>query len=218
MSVLPHKNVIIMGDFNINLFDSSSSTFESSLYGNNMIPIISLATHEKPGCNPTLIDNIMINSTENLVASGTLESGVSHHLPIFIFLDCNTPSTDSKSSNTHKYDYCETNINKFIEEIENIKTQSIEYTEENYNIFIEFIKEKIDNVFKVDEGTFKKSCRNMLIKPWITPGIVASINKKHLYYKLWKKSVNKKSKTGNNELYGIYSNFRKKTEGYFELR
>ena len=39
-----------------------------------MIPLISLTTHFKPGCNPSLLDNVLTNS---------LESGVSHQHPIF---------------------------------------------------------------------------------------------------------------------------------------
>lgn len=212
LNVLPDKNVIIMGDFNINLLESDSHSFESSLYGNNMIPIISLPTHEKPGCSPTLIDNILINSTENLLDAGIFESGVSHHLPVFCFFDCETPN-NLKFKNPPKYDYCESNINQFLEDIVPISLTTFEYTEASFNIFEKSLKEKIDENFKVHEETLKKSCRNMLIKPWITPGIVASINKKHYYHKQWKKSVTKRNKLGNSELYQIFSNFRRKLKG-----
>ena len=91
MLEIPDKNVVLLGDFNFNLFDASSSnSFENSLFCNNMIPVISLATHEKPGCAPTLIDNILMNTTENLVGAGVLESRVSHHFPIFCIINCDT--------------------------------------------------------------------------------------------------------------------------------
>ena len=50
MKLLPDKNVAITGDFNIDLLSSSreSSEFEQILYCNNLIPLISLSTHEKP--------------------------------------------------------------------------------------------------------------------------------------------------------------------------
>ena len=35
-----------------------SREFEPTIYGNNMIPTVSIATHIKPGCNPSLINNI----------------------------------------------------------------------------------------------------------------------------------------------------------------
>ena len=44
-----------MGDFNIDLLKPNAE-FEGVIYGNNMIPTITLATHEKPGCKPSLID------------------------------------------------------------------------------------------------------------------------------------------------------------------
>ena len=75
---IPDKNVVIMGDFNIDLFQPSNG-YENVLYGNNLIPTISIATHEKPGCNPSLIDNILLNSTESLINSGVIENKISHH-------------------------------------------------------------------------------------------------------------------------------------------
>ena len=180
-----------------------------------MIPLISLATHEKPGCNLTLIDNILINTTENLIGAGLFESGVSHHLPMFCFLDCDMPPNSLKSKNAPKYDYCESNTNKFLGDIEYLfsTTNELEYTEENFNTFVESIKDKIEENFRINEEGFKKSRRNILVNPWITPGIIASINKKHFLHKRWKKSVTKQNKVGDNELHMIFKNFRKKLKG-----
>ena len=47
------------------------------------------------------------------------------------------------------------------------------------------------------------------MNPWITNGIIASVNKKFYYYKQWKKSTSKTTKLGNIELYGRYKKFRK---------
>ena len=47
------------------------------MFSINLIPTIFLAIHEKPGCTPSLIDNILLNSTKNLIASGVLQSRVS---------------------------------------------------------------------------------------------------------------------------------------------
>ena len=66
-----------MGDFNIDLFKPNAE-FEGVIYDNNMIPTITLATHEKPGCKPSLIDNILINTSESLLNAGILETRVSH--------------------------------------------------------------------------------------------------------------------------------------------
>ena len=89
MKNLPNENVTITGDFNID-FLSKNSDFEQILYSNHFIPLISIATHEKPGCKGSLIDNILTNSTDNFLTSGVLESRVSHHHPVFCcFNSCN---------------------------------------------------------------------------------------------------------------------------------
>ena len=69
---LPEKNVIIMGDFDIDLLQPNTD-FEGALYSNNFIPIITLATHEKPGCKPSLIDNMFINSSNSMQNAGIIK-------------------------------------------------------------------------------------------------------------------------------------------------
>ena len=69
LSVLPGKDVLITGDFDIDLLKLNSE-FEITFYCNNMIPIISVATHEKNECKPSLIDNIFINKSDTLEVAG----------------------------------------------------------------------------------------------------------------------------------------------------
>ena len=121
MQCLPNKKVIILGDFNDDLLKPDSQKFESVIYGNNMIPLISLATHFKPGCNPSLIDNILTNSSENIQSAGVFESGVSHHHPIFCFIKDETPKIENSSNRDPKYDYCESNMNKFECDMEHMR-------------------------------------------------------------------------------------------------
>ena len=122
---LPSKRVFVTGDFNDDLFIPGSQKFESTIFCNNMIPLISLATHFKPGCNPSLLENVLTNSLENIKITG----------------------------------------------------------------------------------------RTMLANPWITPGIIASVSKKHYLYVQWRKSVTKGNKLGCPELYDIYKVYRKKLKG-----
>ena len=212
MGSLPDKNVILMGDFNINLLqcNTDSTKFESVIYGNNFIPTISLATHEQPGCNPTLIDNILLNSTDMLISSGIINDKISHHAPIFCFLQCNLRKPE-RVLRTPKYDYCESNINSFISDIdETITNSKILYSNEDFDTFVNDIKSKIEENFKIDESQYGKSRRNRLVNPWITSGIIASVSTKNYYYKTWKKTTNKKNKLGDEALYLRYKNFRKK--------
>ena len=206
---LPTKNVIILGDFNDDLFKTDSQHFESLVYGNNMTPLISLGTHFKPGCNPSLIDNILFNSTDSLKLSGVFESGVSHHRPIFCFFDDTVPKCEKLDSNLPKYDYCESNLNNFEKEIELLSYKNIVYSESNFDSFVDEIKTKIDENFKVVSNATKATKRNIFCNPWITPGIVNSVNKKHHLYVKWKRSVTKINKNGSPGLYEIYKNNHK---------
>ena len=212
---LQDQNVHISGDFNCDLFSKVSDQFEQIIYENSLIQSISLATHERPGCKPSLIDNIIVNSTDQLLLSGVLKSSVSHHFPIFNIFEYSTQKKNDSEKKLPKYDFCETNVDKFEIDMENeiLKhANNFEYHEENFNGFLSFLNSKIEDNFLVDEGTYKNSKRNRLFNPWITNGIITYIQKKIYFYNEWKKSCTVEDELGNEELYIRYKNFR------FELR
>ena len=134
-----NKNKYLMGDFNVDLF-SPNYEYEQTLYSHNLIPTISIATHEKPGCNPSLIDNILVNSTCNVFKSGILENMVSHHLPLFCFTRCSISETKQTSSKMPKYDYNESNTDQFLNDIKtSIYDKQFQYTTENLNILVRLL-------------------------------------------------------------------------------
>ena len=209
LSKLPKTNVHLMGDLNIDLLKNSKE-FETSFYSHNLIPTISEATHEKPGCTPSLIDNIFINSTENLITSGTFENKVSHHSPIFCFMNYAIQIKSEDQTKCSKYDYCESKVNDFLQKIDDSAfLKDLKYDTESFIKFIDSLKHEIEVSFRVDEHEFKKSRRNFYVNPWITPGIIASITKKHLYYKLWKKTQSKDNLDGDNAFYIRFKSYRK---------
>ena len=90
LEALPKKSVYLMGDFNINLHKDNSkavSDFEEVILSTGYTPLISVYTHEKPGCNETCIDNILTNEVESILLSGTIKDKLLHHLPIFQLFD-----------------------------------------------------------------------------------------------------------------------------------
>ena len=180
-----------------------------------MIPLISLATHFKPGCNPSLIDNILTNSSENIQSAGVFESGVSHHHPIFCFIKDETPKIENSSNRDPKYDYCESNMNKFECDMEQMHqtNANLDYTEANFIAYVNEIKLKIENIFLIKSESKSTSKRTILCNPWITPGVIASVNKKHFLYAQWRKSVTKVNKLGSLELYNIFKIYRKQLKG-----
>ena len=218
INLLPsNKKTFIVGDFNDDLFKPDSREFESMIYGNNMIPTISIATHCKPGCNPSLLDNILTNSIENVIMTGVFESGISHHHPIVCFIDDNLPKVSSDLSAGPKYDFCEDNFHFFDQAMQVIENTDMDYTEDNFHIFAEDIKLRIDENFLIDPNSFARSKRTILFNPWITPGIITSVNTKHQYYKQWKSSTSKKDKLGSLELYMVYKNYRRELKHILKL-
>ena len=62
-----------------------------------------------------------------------------------------------------KFDYCETNLNRFSETIKWLEHENIpEYSECNFNKFTDYIKQDINEHFLVDENASKKSIRTIL--------------------------------------------------------
>ena len=209
---LPKTKIHLIGDLNIDLLKNTkdSQELQTSFYGRNIIPTISEATHEKPGCEPSLIDNILINCSENLISSGNLEVKTSHHSPIFCFMNHFLPQEENEKIKCPKYDYCESKVDEFLSKIDDsIFLKNCTYDTENFLKFVDTLKSEIELCFRVDEQEFKKSKRNFYVNPWITPGIIASVGKKHLYYKLWKKTQNKNNLEGDNAFYLRFKSYRK---------
>jgi hypothetical protein len=63
-------------------------------------PLISLATHEKPGCNESCIDNLITNDVEGIIAAGVLRDRISH------------------LKYKQYYDYCHSNVDNFLDKLE----------------------------------------------------------------------------------------------------
>ena len=107
-------------------------------------------------------------------------------------------------------DYCQSNIDKFIrtleEKIYNPVTFNIDSDE--FEKFTTIVKETMEDSFKVDPSTLS-SRRNRLVNPWITSGIIESIQTKTFLYHQWKKTVTETDIVGDNTLYMNYKDFRK---------
>ena len=210
-----NSNTIICGDFNINLLNSDSrkSKFENIFFGNSFIPTISLATHEKPGCEPSCIDNVFVSNIDNVIGSGVLqETKISHHYPTVCFYDILIHGDDDEYVKPlPQYDYCESNIIKFNDELsQKLALENFAANEKGFCEFTQCIQNTIDECFRIDTADFTKSMRNRLVNPWITSGLIKSINYKNFLYEKWKKSKNKKNKLGDQDLYDKYKNYRKR--------
>ena len=81
----PNTPVIILGDFNVNLFENASDKNTLSKYlieEKQYVQLISQVTTDYK----TQIDHIYTNIPERVKSSGVLESYFSDHKPIFVLL------------------------------------------------------------------------------------------------------------------------------------
>lgn len=225
------KNMYISGDFNINLHDTDSSKvekYEQLLYSRGFYPLISIATHEKPGCTPTCIDNIITNDLDNIITSGTVKDKITHHHPLFLALNTEIESNSTKTKYVQHYDYCTSNVEKFV----SVLSLNLENTVINdFDCFADTFHDTYEKCFRLE--TPKLSKRTMQNNPWITPGIITSVDHCHKLYDKWVKARKIKCKLGELDTkgglchcpvcntkrkeYTSYKNFRKELKNVKEL-
>ena len=100
-------------------------------------------------------------------------------------------------------------MDQFKTDIEaSIYRETFVLNEEGFGNFVTTLNQKIDMHFQVDTSNGKVSRRNRLVNPWITGGIIASIQTKCYLYTQWKKTCKKKTPLGDENLYLAYKNHR----------
>ena len=186
MQQLPKKCTHIMGDFNVDLHKDTScevKEFESIMLTNGFLPLISIHTHEKPGCNKSCIDNVFTNSINDYITSATISESISHHLPIFsIFKGFDTEHKSNYQKKMINYDYCNSNVDMFVDQLSeklNLNPPS------DFCTFNKIYNDLLDKNFKLKTPRYSK--RNYHNNPWITPGIIVAVNNR-----AWKKAQKKK--------------------------
>ena len=118
----------------------------------------------------SLIDNVLVNSTNSIIHSGVLKSKVSHHNPIFSVIECKQKCSSNELPALPKYDYCESNIENFLDDIKmNVCQDKFPTNEAGFDNFVTVLNQKIDFYFQTEPATSKIiSKRNRFINPWIT--------------------------------------------------
>jgi hypothetical protein len=212
---LPPQNTYIMGDFNLDLLnsnDKNTSKFEEMFLSQGLSPLISTATHEKPGCRKTCIDNIFTSDIGNISTSGTLGDKLSHHSPIFSLSKLNFITTKGSSTTpiTQYYDYCNDNIKKFASELAK-ETSCLEKNPPDFDTFLATFNETLDKTCKLEKP--KTSKRNPVNNPWITEGIIEAIKNKNKLYSKWNLTKSKKNPSGDKVAQEQYSKHRKCLKG-----
>ena len=191
MELLPKKAVYILGDYNTDLHTPNNKVnkFEDAVLKHGYTPLISVHTHEKPGCSPTCIDNIVTNDVENVHLSGTISDNIAHHLPVFVHCN-NNINIKSKTDNTkyaQYYDYCNANVENFID---SLQSKFETNTPVDFGSFNSTFHTTMDECCKLEKPKYSK--RTALNNPWITDGLKEACITKQKLHDTWTKAKKKK--------------------------
>ena len=210
---LDGKKAYLLGDFNVNILNISTpqeESFEEIIYTRGFIPTISIPTHQMPNCSKTCIDNIHTNDIDGSTLTGVILDKLSHHHPIFLIkkfseLEGATPGDQSGKITIH-YDYSNANLEKLCSEIES-DIDRFYHQCDTFDSFLTLFHEKIDQSCKL--ATPKTTKRNSITNPWITQGLINSVEKKARLYFEWCKSCTAELPDGDPKLHLRYLEYRK---------
>ena len=178
-----------MCDYNIDMFKDNkiTSAFEELFISHGFFPSISIATHVRPNCRNSCLDNILTNSPDLVLSSCTINSDISHNRSVILItqLQCLHRDTNPQITSKPTYDFCKENLEQLSRAIENTLCQSPTFQIDNFELLLTIIQSHINETCKVSKSTNTK--HTAIHNPWITKGIINSIRKRDKLYKIWKK-------------------------------
>ena len=187
------KKIYMCGDYNVDLLKLNSIPFNEIYFDNILsagyIPKITLPTRLSE--NSTLIDNIFTTNLSSDLSAYILDMHISDHQPIILYTNDDLPparnkfitsrtNTDDQKDhfkqrfhNKHIFDHLDTNIH-------------VNDPNHNYEILEHALKETHSECFP--ERRVKFNDKKHKKTPWITNGILRSINSRNKLYKKLKKT------------------------------
>ena len=211
---LPKTVTYILGDFNLNLLKSDSNAnveaFENMLIAEGLYPVISLATHKRSTHDASCIDNIITNNIDCITHSGIIADQGTAHSPIFS-ISCSDfgVSPQTKIKQTQYYSFSKGNTDKLLEILKDNHAGLIgsDHNKPDFNSCFETFSKSIDAACKLSVP--KNTVRNAINNPWITDGVINSIETKAKLYDEWKSSCTKSNPSGDEQLHLKYSIYRR---------
>ena len=178
---------IILGDFNINLYNPSSTRckeYLNCIFSNGFVPLISRATHFVSD-RPTLIDHILSNDLSDISSSCIFRAKISHHLPVCVNIRLDVQNTRNSSSKP-RVRINEYLLNKFIDDLKDIDRDiDLDLSAEScFTDFYSRFKECYDRWF-VETNDLNIRSTNNLRKDWITIGLAKSCLTRENLYERW---------------------------------
>ena len=203
------KQIVLMGDFNIDILkydnNSDSSNFLDNMYTNSLIPYITapsrITTRSK-----TLIDNIFSNIIEEDITSGNLTTTISDHFAQFYLTKKRTKQNSHKK--VYKHNFKNFNKDAFERDLRNINWDEIlETKDKNVNKSFENFLKKFNELLSLHAPIQRMTNKEIKLhaKPWITKGILTSINAKN---RIYRKLCRTKNPIRKEELYNSFKIYR----------
>lgn len=175
--------LVLGGDFNIDVSKHSSTMadFLAILEWNGFCNVITLPTRVTSSTS-SLLDMFITNSSRDRNISGVLSSGISDHMPIFLFVDKHGASQGAQPNKGSCRVISPNTLNTFRNNIDRVNSTeifTIQDTNLSYDAFMELFKAVYFESFPLREYKQTKKVG----KPWISPHIVKQIKVKNkLYY------------------------------------
>jgi len=172
-----HKNLIILGDMNIDLLrmdtHTNSNLYFSSFISNGFIPAVTLPTRvTHTSC--TLIDHIFAKLKNHTFKAGSLTTDITDHFTNFIL--CPIKVTKEKVKHVSYRNFSETNIQHLQTALANHDwslVTSISDVDRCYSKFLEIFQEKFENYIPLITRKFNKYQHKT--EPWITKALLQSM-------------------------------------------
>ena len=180
------QKTYMCGDYNIDLLEVNDLKFNEEYFHDILsagyIPTITLPT--RLSVSSSLIDNIFTTNLSNDISACILNVHISDHQPVIIFCNDEVPLSRTKyftittNSDKAKTNFCQSFQNKQVfERLDN----NNDNPNHNYQILEESLINSHNECFPTRVVMFNR--KRHKISPWMTNGILKSINHRNRLYK-----------------------------------
>ena len=185
---LEKKEVILLGDYNINLLncdsDKNTSEFLELMLSYSFLPKIIKPTRITPRTK-TLIDNIFFNGLQSNIIAGNIITDISDQLTQFISIRHEgIPDIENCNTNICRRNYNKLNHDKFKEDFNKINWTnlfSVDNIDTAYDSFLDQVEKLIDKHIPIEKIS-KRKLKQQSKKPWVSNDLLKRIEHKNKLY------------------------------------
>lgn len=177
-SLSPVKNLILIGDININILPQASDSVAQEYLNicsfHGLLPAHTLPTHQSGSC----LDHIMLKSNLPSIALVTNSTVTDHNAALLTF-NRNIPNL------TRTHVIAKLNVNKLEDDFANIDFDPV-YNCDDLNNRMSYLVTTIQEIISKNTTYNRVSKKNYNIKPWITPGLIRCMRHRDKLHKMAK--------------------------------